>query len=125
MIALTISSLKAEIADPLFALRELIVNAIMHRDYESNAPLRIYEFSDRIDIQNPGGLYGDANIFNFPRVSAYRNPIIAEVLRNLGYVNTFNIGIFNAKKLLIDNGNLEPKFDLTLQTQFLVSIFST
>ncbi len=109
---------------PLFAIRELVMNAIMHRNYESNAPIRIYEFSDRIEIQNSGGLYGDANSYNFPKVSDYRNPVIAEVLKNLGYIERFNIGISRAQAELKQNGNLEAKFDLSLQTQFLVTIFS-
>jgi ATP-dependent DNA helicase RecG len=100
------------------------MNAIMHRDYESNGPLRIYEFEDRIEIQNPGGLYGDATSHNFPRIGAYRNPVIAEVLKNLGYINRFNVGINNAREKLKENGNPEPFFDLSLQTAFLVNVYS-
>ena len=96
----------------------------MHRNYESNSPLRFYEFSDRIEIQNSGSLYGEANTRNFPTVNAYRNPILAEVLRNLGYVNRFNVGIITAKEQLKQNGNPEPVFDFSLETQFLVTIFS-
>lgn len=43
---------------PYWATRELLMNAIMHRDYETNAPIQFYEYDDRIEIQNPGGLYG-------------------------------------------------------------------
>ena len=110
---------------PYRAIRELVLNAIMHRNYESNSPLRFYEFSDRIEIQNSGSLYGEANTRNFPTVNAYRNPILAEVLRNLGYVNRFNVGIITAKEQLKQNGNPEPIFDFSLETQFLVTIFST
>jgi ATP-dependent DNA helicase RecG len=38
------------------------MNAVMHRNYESNAPIYIYEFSNRIEIINPGGLYGDVTL---------------------------------------------------------------
>ena len=110
---------------PYIAVREMLMNAIMHRNYESNAPIRFYEYSDRIEIQNPGALYGQANKTNFPRVSDYRNPLIAEVLKNLGYINRFNVGISNAKILLKENGNLEPNFDLEIEPNFLVTIFST
>jgi ATP-dependent DNA helicase RecG len=51
---------------PHLAIRELLMNAIMHRDYESNAPIKFYEFSDRIEVVNPGGLYGNARPENFP-----------------------------------------------------------
>ena len=42
---------------PELALRELLMNACMHRDYQSNMPIRIYQFSNRIEILNAGGLY--------------------------------------------------------------------
>ena len=38
---------------PYWATRELLMNAIMHRDYEGNAPIQFYEYDDRIEIQNP------------------------------------------------------------------------
>ena len=43
---------------PVLVVRELLMNAVMHRDYESNAAIRLYWFGDRIEIQNAGGLYG-------------------------------------------------------------------
>ena len=63
--------------------RELLMNAIMHRDYESNAPVAFYEYDDRIEIQNAGGLYGKVSANNFPNVSDYRNPFIAEAMEVL------------------------------------------
>jgi ATP-dependent DNA helicase RecG len=108
---------------PILALREFIMNAVMHRDYESNTPIRIHEFDDRIIIQNPGGLYGEAQN-NFPNFSAYRNPVIAEVLKNLGYVNKFNVGIKNAMQKLAENGNPAPDFKLTLFSAFQVEVYS-
>lgn len=66
---------------PYWATRELLMNAIMHRDYETNAPIQFYEYDDRIEIQNPGGLYGKVSPENFPNVSDYRNPFIAEAMK--------------------------------------------
>ena len=56
---------RAETDYPSVAIRELLLNAIMHRSYESNAPVRFYWYDDRIEIQNPGGLYGMASPENF------------------------------------------------------------
>jgi ATP-dependent DNA helicase RecG len=106
-----------------WALRELIMNAIMHRSYETNAPIYIYEFSNRIEILNSGGLFGDANAQNFPNASDYRNVVLAEAMKILGYVNKFNYGVKRAIDELIKNGNGKPDFDLTLGTKFKVSIF--
>jgi ATP-dependent DNA helicase RecG len=107
---------------PFWALRELVMNAIMHRDYESNAPIYLYEFSNRIEIQNPGGLFGDVRPENFPNTSDYRNPLLAEALKTLGYVNRFNFGITNAQNELESNGNGKAVFQINLKTKFQVSI---
>jgi ATP-dependent DNA helicase RecG len=100
---------------PLDALQQLARNAIMHRDYAtSNAPVRLTWFKDRIEIQNPGGPYGQVTVENFgnPGITDYRNPAIAEVMRNLGFVQRFGVGIQIARKSLADNGNPEPKFNV-------------
>jgi len=107
---------------PFWALRELLMNAIMHRNYESNSPIYIYEFSNRIEILNPGGLYGDVNAQNFPNTSDYRNVVIAEAMKTLGYVNRCNYGVKRAIEELVKNENGNPDFDLTLVTKFKVSI---
>lgn len=107
---------------PNWALRELVMNAVMHRSYESNAPIYIYEFSNRIEIINPGGLFGEATPQNFPNASDYRNVVIAEAMKVLGYVNRFNYGVKRAKDELDKNGNGEPDFDLSLTTKFKVTI---
>lgn len=105
-----------------WALRELVMNAIMHRSYESNSPIYIYEFASRIEIVNPGGLYGDVTPKNFPKASDYRNVVIAESMKRLGYVNRFNYGVQNATNELEKNGNGTPVFDLDLVTKFKVTI---
>ncbi|MGC1130051.1 MAG: RNA-binding domain-containing protein, partial [Candidatus Acidiferrales bacterium] len=70
---------------PRVAVREIALNAIMHRAYEgTNAPVRINWFTDRVEIQNPGGLYGNVNRDNYQHVSDYRNPVIAEAMKGLG-----------------------------------------
>jgi ATP-dependent DNA helicase RecG len=104
---------------PTEAVRELLMNALLHRDYQSTSPVRFYEFSDRIEIQNPGGLYGEASPENFPRVNAYRNPVIAEAMHVLGYVNRFGRGIARAKQALADNGSPEPEFEF--ETSFFLA----
>lgn len=95
---------------PPEAIRELLMNAVLHRDYQSTSPVRFYQFSDRIELQNPGGLYGEASRENFPKVNAYRNPIIAEAMHVLGYVNRFGRGIARARRALEENGSPEAQF---------------
>ncbi|ALO29461.1 hypothetical protein PGS_00007200 [Porphyromonas gingivalis A7A1-28] len=96
------------------------MNAIMHRDYEGNAPIQFYEYDDHIEIQNPGGLYGKVSPDNFPNVSDYRNPFIAEAMKVLGYVNRFSRGVYRVQKELEENGNGQASFDFSLITAFRV-----
>ena len=103
---------------PELALRELLMNACMHRDYQSNTPIRFYQYSDRIEILNAGGLYGEARPENFPTVNDYRNPIIAEAMKALRYVNMFNRGIDRVMTMLKENGNPEPIFKVDKITVF-------
>ncbi len=108
---------------PIAALRQLVLNAVMHRNYEgTSAPVRIYWFSDRIEIMNPGGPYGQVNTVNFgkPGVTDYRNPNLAEVLRNLGWAQRFGVGIQIARAELRKNGN--PELELAVTPEYLSAI---
>jgi ATP-dependent DNA helicase RecG len=106
---------------PRFALRELLMNAVMHRSYEATAPVRFYWFSDRIEIQNPGSLYGEASPDNFPKQNAYRNPVLAEAMKTLGYVNRYGSGIERAQEALKANGNPPIAFSFE-DTYFLATM---
>ncbi len=109
---------------PADALRELVLNACMHRDYQANTPTRFYQFEDRIEILNAGGLYGKARPENFPDMNDYRNPIIAQALKVMGYVNMFNRGISRVKSMMIENGGKEPVFNVEKITAFEVISYS-
>lgn len=101
---------------PEQAVRELLMNAVMHRNYDSNSPIRFYWFSDHIEIQSPGGLYGEANAENFPTRNSYRNPVIAEAMKGLGFVNRFGYGVQRAQSLLAQNGNPPAEFEFDAHT---------
>lgn len=87
-VAISLFREKTVINYPNNALRELIMNACMHRDYQSNMPVRLYQFDDHIEIMNAGGLYGEARPENFPMVNDYRNPIVAEAMKGMKYKTT-------------------------------------
>lgn len=107
---------------PANALKELVYNAIIHKNYDSHAPIKVYEFSDRVEVSNAGGLYGKARPENFPNENDYRNPTLAEAAKNLGFVNTFNVGVKRAKSALEKNGNPVPTFIADNPTSFAVII---
>ncbi len=107
---------------PYQAIRELLLNACMHRDMQSNTPLRFYEFSSHLEILNAGGLYGNARPENFPSVNDYRNPLVASAMKTLGYVNMFNRGVGQVQTDLKENGNQPAEFNVNLITAFKVDV---
>jgi ATP-dependent DNA helicase RecG len=117
-IATDITSARVEVQHPdypLVALQQITRNAIMHRNYDgTNAPVRITWFTDRIEIQNPGGPFGQVTRQNFGKagITDYRNPHIAEALKNLGYVQRFGVGIALARHALKANGNPDLEYQI-------------
>lgn len=102
------------------------MNAIIHRDYFlGNAPIKFYEYKrERIEIANPGGLFGRVNPENFPFVNDYRNPLLAEAMKVLGFVNKYNRGIAKVNRELEQAGNRPAQFDVNKKTEFRVTIIA-
>ena len=107
---------------PITALSQLVRNAVIHRNYKSNTPTRVHWFDDRIEIQSPGGPYGELNKDNFGTegITAYRNPTIASALKNLGFVERFGFGIPQARRTLKENGN--PELELKPEDPAILAI---
>ena len=100
---------------PVPAIQQIARNAIMHRSYEGNhAPTHVYWYDDRIEILSPGGAFGSVTVDNFgrPGVTSYRNPNLAEAMRNLGFVQRYGIGIPLANQLLRQAGHPEMEFNV-------------
>ena len=123
-VAVSLFREKTVVNYPNKALRELMMNACMHRDYQANMPVRLYQFDDHVEIMNAGGLYGEARPENFPTVNDYRNPIIAEAMKEMKYVNMFNQGVKRVQDMLSENGNQPAEFDVSKLTVFCVNVFS-
>ena len=105
----------AEWADyPYAALRELVRNAVIHRNYESSTtPVKIYWYADKIQITSPGGVYGEVTRENFGQgATSYRNPTVAEAMKHMGFMQKFGSGIAIAQKTLQDNGNPPAHFGI-------------
>lgn len=104
----------AQSADyPAEAIRQLLRNAVIHRTYEgTHSPVRMTWYSDRIEIISPGGPFGQVTAENFgmPGVADYRNPTLAALLKDLGFVERFGLGIAIARRALQANGNPAPEF---------------
>lgn len=90
--ALTISQNRDRYSER--ALQEAVVNALAHRDYESDQPTRITVFSDRIEIYNPGGLPHGVSQKEIERGrAAWRNKALARFLVRMGLAQTEGQGV--------------------------------
>ena len=97
------------------------MNAVIHRNYDnSTTPISINQFSDRIEIQNPGSLFGDLSRRQFPNGVSYRNPLLAEAAKTLGFVNRFGRGIAVAQQELVRNGS--PALDYVVGDNHMLMI---
>ncbi len=100
-------------------MQELVRNAVINRTYEaSNAPIKVYWYSNRVEIISPGGPFGQVSpeTFGQPNVVDYRNPGITEAVKNLGFAQRFGLGIPRAQTELERNGNPPAEFQVTPTT---------
>jgi len=100
---------------PVAALQQIIYNAVFHRTYEqTNTPVRVYWFNDRIEVNSPGGPYGNVTSENFgqPGITDYRNPNIGDILKTFGFIQAFGRGIATARREMEKNGN--PPLEFTV-----------
>lgn len=104
---------RREVAEyPFEAIREALCNAVCHRDYQlAGAEIRIMIFSDRIEINSPGGLPPGVNLANLERTHVLRNPLLANYLYDIFYIEKWGTGIARMKSLMIEHGLAEPKFE--------------
>ena len=77
------------------ALREAIINAFCHRDYRDPEYIQVAIFKDRVEIRNPGCLYGGLTLedLRHGHVSRRRNPLIADLFRRIEMVEAWGRGM--------------------------------
>lgn len=112
---------------PLKAVRELILNALVHRDYSihtEGSPITIYMFGDRIEITNKGGLYGRISVDSLGKVQPEtRNPALANILELLGETENRYSGIPTIRREMREAGLPEPVFQVQ-NGEFKVILFN-
>ena len=111
---------------PIMAIREAIVNALVHRDYSIHTegmPIQILMFEDRIEIRNPGGIYGRIRVDQLGKVQPdTRNPVLASGLEMLGITENRYSGIPTIRKEIERYHLLEPEF-LDERGNFVVKFY--
>lgn len=95
---------------PLKALRELLTNALGHRDYFTSKEVLAEIFQDRLQITNPGGLLAGQNIGNFDKTPQHRNPITYRLLRDFGLGEGLGLGIRLIRRLCREAKLPDPEF---------------
>jgi ATP-dependent DNA helicase RecG len=108
---------------PPAAVREAIINAVVHTDYaQRGAPLRLSIFDDRLEVENPGLLPFGLTVEDLPRgVSKLRNRVIGRVFHALGLVEQWGSGIQRMAAACRDAGLAAPVFE-ELAARFRVTI---
>ena len=109
---------------PPEAVRELLVNAVAHRDYNlqgDNIHLNI--FADRLEVQSPGGLPGPVNLDNLLEARFSRNAVIVQVLSDLGFVERLGYGLDRVVRAVRQAGLRQPRFE-EVGGAFRVTLFS-
>ena len=105
---------KLEVKDyPINVFQEALLNAISHRDYESNSSIFVKFFSNEVIIENPGSFptgVDSTNIITHP--SSPRNKLIAETLQKLKYVQRSGQGVDIIFKDMLSLGKSAPEYNL-------------
>ena len=103
---------------PLAALREAIINALIHRNYQKHSDVRVFIFDNRVEIINPGtfpeGVSPDAPIHEPV------NPILSQFMYDVGFIERYGSGIKMMKRLSEEWGNKAPRYELhPLETKII------
>jgi len=110
---------------PLDAIREIVQNMVLHRDYRDSSASIIKIFDDRIEFFNPGALYGGITLENLLTgnySSKTRNKLIAKAFKESGLIEQYGSGIMRIRRICRDYGLKDPLFQ-EMQQGFKVTLF--
>lgn len=111
---------------PVEAVREAVLNALVHRDYSIHTegmPIQVVMYEDRLEIRNPGGIYGRLRVDQLGKVQPdTRNPVLASALEILEVTENRYSGIPTMRRALAGAGLPEPVFQDT-RGSFLVEFY--
>ena len=112
---------------PINAVREAILNALIHRDYSAHTegtPIQINFFTDRLEIHSPGGLYGRMTVEQLGKAKPdLRNPTLATMAESLNQVENRYSGIPTIRMEMKEYGLPEPEFK-NGRNEFVVTLYN-
>ena len=96
---------------PIRALREAIINGLIHRDYFNPADVRVFIFDDRVEVVSPGPFPKGVT----PEKPEHRpvNKILSQLMYDIGYIEKYGSGIYLENELCLKNGNEKPVYEIT------------
>ena len=103
---------------PLKALREAIINALIHRNYQKHSDVRVFIFDTRVEVINPGtfpeGVSPDAPVHEPV------NPTLSQFMYDIGFIERYGSGIKMMKRLSKEWGNKAPRYEFhPLETKII------
>lgn len=109
---------------PLVAIREAVINAIVHADYaQRGSPIRIAIYDDRIEIENPGLIPFNLTLEDlYNGISKLRNPVMGRVFHEIKLIERWGSGIRRMLETCVENGFEKPLFE-EVGTHFRVTIW--
>lgn len=111
---------------PITAVREAVLNALVHRDYSIHTegmPIQLIMFEDRMEIRNPGGIYGRIKIDQLGKVQPdTRNPVIASELEVLKVTENRYSGIPTIRRMMQEYDLQQPEF-IDERGSFIVKLY--
>lgn len=111
---------------PITAIREAILNALVHRDYSIHTegmPIQLIMYENRMEIRNPGGIYGRIKIDQLGKVQPdTRNPVIASELEVLKVTENRYSGIPTIRRTMQEYNLPQPEF-LDERGSFIVKLY--
>lgn len=112
---------------PIEAIRESILNAVIHRDYSiytEGTPIQIDFFTDRLEIHSPGSLYGRMTVEQLGVTRPdLRNPALAVMTKVLTGAENRYSGIPTIRRAMAEHGLPEPVFE-NRRNEFVVTLFN-
>lgn len=100
---------------PLEAVREGLINALVHRDWTRTVDVEVVVYQDRMEITSPGGLHNSMTIEKMKAGQRHpRNNNIVNTMRDYGYVDARGMGVRTKMiPLMKQHNGIEPVFELT------------
>lgn len=113
---------------PMTAIREVILNALVHRDYSIHTegmPIQLIMYSDRVEVKNPGGLYGRLRIDQLGKTQPdTRNPVLAIAMETMHITENRYSGIPTIRLEMKNAGLPAPKFE-DIRGNFTVTLYNS